>query len=115
VIRYSQLFALLTVALAVAGLDVSAQGTGSAIRVPPTASKAPVSGYTVVSSYPHDPTAFTQGLEFRDGVLYEGIGLQGRSAVRRVELETGKCSRNSRFRPDISARGLPSQQGSCSS
>jgi glutamine cyclotransferase len=51
---------------------------------------APVFGYEVVKVYPHDREAFTQGLLFRDGVLYESTGLNGRSSLRRVDLETGK-------------------------
>jgi glutaminyl-peptide cyclotransferase len=47
-------------------------------------------GYTVVRSYPHDREAFTQGLIFRDGVFYEGTGLEGRSGIRKVKLETGE-------------------------
>ena len=39
---------------------------------------------------PHDPQAFTQGLDFADGVLYEGTGLYGASSLRRVELESGR-------------------------
>lgn len=50
----------------------------------------PVYGYEVKHSYPHDPQAFTQGLLFRNGVLYESTGLNGRSSVRKVALETGK-------------------------
>lgn len=45
--------------------------------------------YDVVNVYPHNETAFTQGLLFEDGVLYEGTGLYGQSTLRRVELETG--------------------------
>jgi glutamine cyclotransferase len=45
--------------------------------------------YNVVAAYPHDETAFTQGLVLEDGVLYEGTGLYGYSILRRVELETG--------------------------
>ncbi|GAB4338943.1 MAG: glutaminyl-peptide cyclotransferase [Desulfobulbaceae bacterium] len=51
---------------------------------------APVWGYRVVASYPHDPDAFTQGLVISEGVLYEGTGLNGRSSLRRVDLETGR-------------------------
>jgi len=47
-------------------------------------------GYEIVATYPHDPEAFTQGLIYRDGVLYEGTGLNGKSKLRRVELATGK-------------------------
>ena len=50
----------------------------------------PVYGYEVKRSFPHDPQAFTQGLLFRDGILYESTGLNGRSSVRKVALETGK-------------------------
>ncbi len=45
--------------------------------------------YKVVNTYPHDRDAFTQGLAFENGVLYEGTGLRGHSTLRRVELETG--------------------------
>ena len=45
--------------------------------------------YKVVNTYPHDQNAFTQGLVFEDGFIYEGTGLHGSSTLRRVELETG--------------------------
>ena len=51
---------------------------------------APVSRYEVVRIYPHDPQAFTQGLVFAHGVLYEGTGQNGRSTLRQVRLETGE-------------------------
>lgn len=47
-------------------------------------------GCHVVRSYPHDPGAFIQGLIFRDGVFYEGTGLNGRSGIRKVKIETGE-------------------------
>jgi glutaminyl-peptide cyclotransferase len=47
-------------------------------------------GYRVVKTYPHDRGAYTQGLEYRDGIFYEGTGMVGRSSVRRVELATGR-------------------------
>jgi len=53
-------------------------------------SPAPIYGYQVVRSYPHDRAAFTQGLIFRDGVFYEGTGLNGQSGIRKVKLETGE-------------------------
>ena len=46
--------------------------------------------FRVVKSYPHDRSAFTQGLEYRDGVLYEGTGMVGRSSLRKVDLGTGQ-------------------------
>jgi len=51
---------------------------------------APVYGFEVVNVYPHDREAFTQGLLYRDSVLYESTGLNGRSSLRKVQLETGK-------------------------
>ena len=50
----------------------------------------PLYGYEIVRVYPHDPKAFTQGLQYLDGLLYEGTGQIGQSSIRRVELETGK-------------------------
>jgi glutaminyl-peptide cyclotransferase len=50
----------------------------------------PVHGYDVVNVFPHDREAFTQGLLYRDGVLYESTGLKGRSSLRKVRLETGQ-------------------------
>jgi glutamine cyclotransferase len=53
-------------------------------------SKAKTYRCEIVNSFPHDSTAFTQGLTFIDGELYEGTGLNGHSSIRRVELGTGK-------------------------
>ena len=48
--------------------------------------------YNVVNVYPHDETAFTQGLIFEDCIMYESTGLYGQSTLRRVELETGNVT-----------------------
>jgi glutaminyl-peptide cyclotransferase len=50
----------------------------------------PVAGYKIIHTYPHDAGAFTQGLVYYDGFLYEGTGLNGKSSIRKVELSTGK-------------------------
>lgn len=55
--------------------------------------EVPVHGFRVVAVHPHDPEAFTQGLDYRDGVLYEGTGLYGRSSLRETVLETGEVLR----------------------
>jgi glutamine cyclotransferase len=47
-------------------------------------------GYRIIHAYPHDPGAFTQGLEYHSGFLYEGTGLYGRSSLRKEKLETGE-------------------------
>jgi glutaminyl-peptide cyclotransferase len=50
----------------------------------------PVFGYKIINVFPHDPEAFTQGLVFHQGALYEGTGLLGKSSLRKVDLETGR-------------------------
>jgi glutamine cyclotransferase len=50
----------------------------------------PMYSYEIVHVFPHDPSAFTQGLVFLDGALLESTGLNGQSSLRKVELETGK-------------------------
>lgn len=50
----------------------------------------PVYSYKLINTYPHDRTAYTQGLAFKDGFIYEGTGLYGRSSLRKVNLKTGK-------------------------
>src|SRR5215475_13607723 len=58
--------------------------------VPLSSEPAPVRKFEVVAEYPHDPQALTQGLIYTDGFLYESTGLQGQSALRKVELKTGR-------------------------
>ena len=53
----------------------------------------PLLAARVVHRYPHDPEAFTEGLIWRDGALYESVGLPGHSDVRRVRLRDGKVER----------------------
>jgi glutamine cyclotransferase len=106
--------------LLVAGLLLS-QGVGvsscssspGAERASPAASAAdsavaevPVYGYEVVHSYPHDPAAFTQGLAFADGVLYEGTGLYGESTLRQVDLETGSVLQSRSLPPQYFGEGI---------
>ncbi len=58
----------------------------------------PVQGYKIVNTFIHDPTAFTEGLVFKDGFLYESTGNYGVSDVRKTKFETGKI---------LEKRGLP--------
>jgi glutamine cyclotransferase len=60
-------------------------------EVPGRRLPAPVGTYRVVNVYPHDRASFTQGLEYVNGVLYEGTGLYGRSAIRKVRLQNGEA------------------------
>jgi len=52
--------------------------------------EVPVYGYSVVKTHPHDPGAFTEGLFYLNGALYESTGLEGKSDIRKVQLATGK-------------------------
>lgn len=63
---------------------------GLAQSLPSHSPSAKTAGYEVAHVYPHDPSAYTQGLIFLDGTLYEGTGLEGRSSLRRIQLESGK-------------------------
>jgi glutamine cyclotransferase len=66
----------------------------------------PVLTAAVVKSYPHDPRAFTQGLEFFDGYLYESTGRQRQSTLRRVVIETGKVVQSVRLPDRTFGEGL---------
>ena len=63
-------------------------------------------GYQIVKSYPHDSFAFTQGLIYLDGYLYESTGLHGQSSIRKVELQTGKVVQRYDVLPEYFAEGL---------
>lgn len=63
-------------------------------------------GYKVVRTYPHDSDAFTQGLFYYKGVLYEGTGQQTGSSLREVELETGKVLRQHNLERSLFGEGI---------
>ena len=52
--------------------------------------KATIYGYKIINTYPHDSTAYTQGLEYYNGFLYETTGRRGQSSLRKVEITTKK-------------------------
>jgi glutamine cyclotransferase len=62
--------------------------------------------FNVVGAYPHDRDAFTEGLVFEDGVLYESTGLYGGSSLRRVELETGRILQNYNLSNEFFGEGI---------
>jgi len=82
-------------------------GWGQAAR----AGTTNVAGYEVIKAYPHDPTAFTQGLVYVDGALYESTGLNGQSSVRQVKLETGEVLQKQAVDPAHFAEGLAEWNG----
>lgn len=60
----------------------------------------------VVRSFPHDRGAFTQGLVFFEGKLYESTGLHGRSSLRRIDPESGAVEREAKLDDDLFGEGL---------
>ncbi|MGH8543061.1 MAG: glutaminyl-peptide cyclotransferase, partial [Gammaproteobacteria bacterium] len=66
------------------------QSSSAPSSTTPNSMRAATRTPEVVWVYPHDRNAFTQGLTYVDGFLYESTGVNGRSTLRKVELETGR-------------------------
>ena len=62
--------------------------------------------YKVIQTYPHDTKAYTQGLLYDDGFLYESTGLKGESTLRKVDIQTGKPLQITNLPTDVFAEGL---------
>jgi glutamine cyclotransferase len=75
------------------------------------AESIPVLSVKVVKAFPHDPQAFTQGLEYYDGFLYESTGLKGKSSLRKVEIATGRVLQSVPLSPEYFGEGLTLFQG----
>lgn len=75
-----------------------------------TIAEPPVSGYPdsfqIVHTYPHDSKAFTQGIVYVDGHLYESTGLYGRSSIRMVDLSTGRVLQKYNLPSEYFGEGL---------
>ena len=82
-----------------------------------TTAKVPEYSYEIVKTYKHDPNAFTQGLIFHDGALYEGTGgsrARGDdfySSLRKVALETGKVEKKFDLADDYFGEGITIMNG----
>ena len=68
--------------------------------------KAAKYGYRIVHTYSHDPAAFTQGLIYLDGFLYESTGLNGKSSLRKVDLKSGKILQQHDLPQNLFGEGL---------
>jgi glutamine cyclotransferase len=98
---------LIVMALLLATHTVALIGQShQAQRLPFVGSRVPVSRYVITHVYPHDPRAFTQGLEYRDGALFEGTGLNGRSTLRKVEIATGRVLQQAPIPADYFGEGI---------
>ncbi len=80
-------------------------------NVTKSSSNVPVYTYEIVKTYPHDPKAFTEGLFFYNGFLYESTGETGKSDLRKVELETGKVVQQIKLPKDIFGEGTTTLNG----
>src|ERR1700755_3068427 len=66
----------------------------------------PVYSFEIVNTFPHDPKAFTEGLFFHDGFLYESTGEEKESTLRRVDLKTGKIEQKFDMAPELFGEGI---------
>lgn len=71
----------------------------------------PVLSVRVVKAFPHDSQAFTQGLEYYGGYLYESTGLKGKSSLRKVEIATGRVLQSVSLSSEYFGEGLTLIQG----
>jgi glutamine cyclotransferase len=92
----------ITAVLLLAAMLFAAQGSSRFVE----ADAIPVLGYQIINVYPHSSLAFTQGLVYDEGVLYEGTGLYGRSSLLRVDLETGRVLVQTRLESTLFGEGV---------
>ncbi len=112
--QYAHICALLTIPLLFGpGCDEPVEETVTPVELTPgdRSPSPPASSIErlrvqVVAKYPHAPDAFTQGLLWHDGVLYESTGRYGRSSLRRVRLEDGKVLAERSLDPSFFGEGL---------
>ncbi len=92
---------------AASGLPLAPTATPSSS---PTSTAIPISPshytFSIVNTYPHDPGAYTQGLIYKDGFLYEGTGLRGQSTLRKVDLATGEVIQSLSLDPNLFGEGI---------
>jgi glutamine cyclotransferase len=76
------------------------------LGIPRKAAQIPILDVKLVRAYPHDPHAFTQGLEYYGGYLYESTGIAGQSTLRKVALQTGEVIQKVSLPPQYFGEGL---------
>jgi glutaminyl-peptide cyclotransferase len=108
---------VLTVFAVVMSLTLTASGCGTSPSTTTAMTQTitpPVANYTfrIINTYPHDRTAFTEGLIYSDGFLYESTGLYGQSTLRKVDLTTGRVLQSSSLASQYFGEGLTLWQDS---
>lgn len=96
------LYAVMLYAVPISAADSDTDSINSSLH----AITIPIFGYEVVNTYPHDPSAFTQGLVYDDGVLYEGTGLNGQSTLRRVDIALGHVLQQTNLSGEFFGEGI---------
>ena len=94
------LFLALALSVPAACSDAVAPANGPSPTPGATPGPVQLYSYKILNRYPHDRDAFTQGLVFDRGALFEGTGLNGRSSLRRGDLESGKVLQADQHSPD---------------
>lgn len=84
----------------------SNSSTSVNVEKPAPVQELPTYTYQIVETYPHDPKAYTQGLVFHEGMLYESTGQYGESSLRRVELKKGKVKKKIEVPGQYFAEGM---------
>jgi glutaminyl-peptide cyclotransferase len=92
-------------------LWVAAAASAAASLAAAAESPIPVWSVQVVHTYPHDTTAFTEGLFFLNGYLYESTGLEQHSSLRKVRLETGEVVKRQDLAPQYFGEGIVNWKG----
>lgn len=96
----------LGVAVVAAAIAALAWWSRAGAIIPAAQDQARQMRVEVIASYPHDRGAFTQGLLYDGGVLYESTGLEGESTLRRVDPKTGRVLQTVALPPPLFAEGL---------
>lgn len=108
--RTLPVFALVAAAFAAAGCQSETSDSGVSVAqspaVLPAQFTAPVKKPTLVRTLPHDKGAFTEGLEYVNGMLYEGTGLERASDIRVVDPESGAVKKKTQQAPEIFGEGI---------
>lgn len=99
-------FMFLAFVILLAACNGNAPANKPKTGTPPATSVVQTTGYEVVNTFRHDPGAFTQGLVFRDGFLYESAGQYGKSTLRKVDLATGKVLKSYSLPEEYFAEGM---------
>ena len=87
-------------------ITLAAVGSDSVYSCSNSPDTEPVFTYSVVNTFPHDRSSFTQGLVYDTGFLYEGTGIEGKSALQRVDLATGEILQTRRLEDRFFGEGI---------